>query len=393
MIACLRHPHLIAYSAGEVLNQEAGSLLVVDKGRVLDCGPHALHGGVRPGMPLRRARAICPQARAVDTARVPYQELLGAVVDELATLTPRVEVAVHPGEVRVYLGLAHLRGDTLLEAVQQAVWVARERTGRGVALGLARGRFTAQVAAFAAEVNEGILLAPGRDRAFLALFPVTLLPLEEEMARQLHLLGLRTMGQLAALPPRAVLARFGRAGLFLLRLARGEDDRPVRPLGRPPVVRAAREPERPLNDRQALAHLLADLAWELAWRLAADRLAARRVRLTLHQENGDSLTREVVVRRPTAAAPHLARVLTELAATVRVTAGVEGVTAVLTDLVPQVSEQMALLPEVTQANPWGEILADLVARYGRECFYRVALVNPEAPLVEERFRLEEVSGG
>jgi len=57
-------------------------------------------------------------------------------------------------------------------------------------------------------------------------FALPALPLDADTAHRFHILGLRTLGYLAGLPPRAVLAQFGPHGLFLHRLARGKDDRP-----------------------------------------------------------------------------------------------------------------------------------------------------------------------
>src|SRR6267378_1129078 len=82
-----------------------------------------------------------------------------------------------------------------------------------------------------APLGEAVVVPPGREVAFLADQPVALLPLEPELHRRLRLLGLRTLGQLAALPEAAVTAQFGRAGTRAWRLATGRAVEPV--VGRP----------------------------------------------------------------------------------------------------------------------------------------------------------------
>src|SRR5205085_12270445 len=69
------------------------------------------------------------------------------------------------------------------------------------------------------------LVPSGRDAAFMARYPLSLLGLGEELAETLAALGLRTVGQVAALDGDEVEARFGPEGLAAHRLARGIDRR------------------------------------------------------------------------------------------------------------------------------------------------------------------------
>jgi nucleotidyltransferase/DNA polymerase involved in DNA repair len=70
----------------------------------------------------------------------------------------------------------------------------------------------------------------GQERAFLGELPLTLLPdVDPHLALTFNVLGLRTIGQLAALPARAVKQRFGVQGERLHRYAHGIDERPVVP--------------------------------------------------------------------------------------------------------------------------------------------------------------------
>src|SRR5690606_32454176 len=103
------------------------------------------------------------------------------------------------------------------------------------ALGLATGRFTARVAVAALRPGEHAVVTPGEEARFLAPFPTSLLPVDGETLRQLHLLGLRTLGQLAALPSAALLERFGQQGPLMHRLACGRDTSRVARYA-PPVV-------------------------------------------------------------------------------------------------------------------------------------------------------------
>src|SRR5580698_10079260 len=74
------------------------------------------------------------------------------------------------------------------------------------------------------------VIAPGREAEVLAPLPVNLLRGSPEIAELLHLWGIRTFGEFAALPPLGVAARLGDEGVHLQRLARGEGYRQLHPV-------------------------------------------------------------------------------------------------------------------------------------------------------------------
>ncbi len=93
--------------------------------------------------------------------------------------------------------------------------------------GVADDAFTARCAAL---MGDGCtIVAAGEGAAFLEPLPVTLLPLQEEEAACLAMLGVHTLGDLARLPEAAVAARFGERARFYVRLARARDATPLQP--------------------------------------------------------------------------------------------------------------------------------------------------------------------
>jgi protein ImuB len=69
------------------------------------------------------------------------------------------------------------------------------------------------------------IVPPGRDAAFLARTPLALVPMDAGLRETLRALGVVQAGQLAALAPGDVEARWGATGLAAWRLARGDDQR------------------------------------------------------------------------------------------------------------------------------------------------------------------------
>jgi hypothetical protein len=99
-----------------------------------------------------------------------------------------------------------------------------------VEVGVADGLFAALLAA-----DRGVVVPAGGTPGFLAPYPVAILG-HRELAELLTRLGIRTLGEFAALPESHVLGRFGADGVVCHLVAggrRGELDDGRRPPGRP----------------------------------------------------------------------------------------------------------------------------------------------------------------
>src|SRR5579885_2184187 len=202
--------------------------------RVVECSPEAEQQGVRRGMPLREARAYCREALFLDARPALYRERHERMLAALEAVSPLVEGA-EPG--CAYVGLDGLAGRTGAEAqlagqdgcalpvapsfapifVNEGAAAGALAGAVAAALGLrpqvgvAEGRFAALAAALAGGDATTILEAH-EVAAFLAPLPVHLLPFDEPVMRRLYWLGLRRVGEIAALPRAALAAQFGPAG-------------------------------------------------------------------------------------------------------------------------------------------------------------------------------------
>ena len=191
------------------------------------------------------------------------------VVSTVEEFCPRVEL-LRPGACAIGArGPARYFGGETALARKIVAAVA----GRGIACqaGLAEGLFAAQLAARAGAPGAVIVVAPGQTREFLAAHPVSVLG-SEELTDLLPRLGIRTLGEFAALPASEAVNRFGTAGALAHRLAHGLDPRPLvtRPVPADLSVRMEFDPPAELAEPVVFA------AKALAERFAAG-LAARGV--------------------------------------------------------------------------------------------------------------------
>ncbi|MFB4314275.1 DNA polymerase Y family protein [Actinomadura sp. 21ATH] len=196
---------------------------VVAEQRVAACSAAARAAGVRRGQRIRDAQRRCPELVVRERDRDAEGRLFESVAEAVAELTPKVEV-VRPGLCAVPArGAARFYGgeESLRLLVQDAVVEAGFDCGAGIADGL----FAAELAA---RDQGGTVVAEGGAAAFLAPYPLSVLD-RPELADLLRRLGVRTLGDFAALPAGHVAGRFGPDGALAHRLARGEEPRPVAP--------------------------------------------------------------------------------------------------------------------------------------------------------------------
>ena len=247
--------------------------------------------GVIPGMALRQAEHLCPQAVFVlpdEEATTRIRELISTALYDLA---PVVEVRDE--------GIAWLDVSGVATA-GMSIRAARHRLsqaiGREPRLGLAPGPFSARLAA--ARARPGRLLSVSDAREFLAPLPSRELPLDAEQLERLDLLGLRTLGAVAAVGPRELESQLGPDGRHAVLLARGDEPDQL-DAWRPPLFTSAhRQLGDPVEDREALLFVARALCGDLADELGLRGAGAKHVRVRLQVESGDTETRESIVRHP-----------------------------------------------------------------------------------------------
>jgi len=152
---------------------------------------------------------------------------------------------------------------------------------------------------YAGTLVRPVIVPPGDDATFLAPFPLALLAPPDDLAETCHALGLRTVGQFAALDSDEVEARFGPEGLAAHRLARGFDTRgPTTPRDDTlPVIVC--DLGSPVATAEPLLFVLKAALASLGSALRAKGLAAREIALTLTLDDGSTAEKTVRLARPT----------------------------------------------------------------------------------------------
>jgi protein ImuB len=239
-------------------------LAVFDRGEVFACSAMARVEGVRRGMRRRDASARCPELTVLERNTASeirtFEDVLSAMEEISAGVAP-----VRPGLCALRVPSRFYGGEKEAAAV-----VAEHLVGAGVwdfRIGIADGIFAAEHAARRAASQDCWIIARGGSAVFLAALPIGVLE-NAELVTLLRRLGIRSLGDFAALAARDVLTRFGREGALFHRLARGLDNQPV-VSRRPPLdmnqqvsFTPALETVEPIvfSTRQTAERLVAELA-------------------------------------------------------------------------------------------------------------------------------------
>ncbi|WP_240309469.1 MULTISPECIES: Y-family DNA polymerase [Sphingomonas] len=316
----------------------------------------ALAGGARVGGRLTDARALDPALEAVPADVAGDAAWLRALALWAARWSPLVELDGTDALRLDLTGIAHLfGGEARLLAEMEARIAALGFTTRaaiaptaGAAWALARfGGNTDQ----ASTARLAVLLAP---------LPVAALRLSPQATHILVRLGLKTIGDLAGVPRKALARRFREAEhpLDALDRALGRKPEPltgVRPDPPPCALLRMQEPvTHPEAGPQALALLVPRLVAELQTR----KLGARALVLTGYRVDGTLSEASAATSIPTRDPRHLARLLADKAQTIDPGFGVDAFA-----LTASWAERLDAGQDALVGEPSGETrLAELIDR-------------------------------
>jgi protein ImuB len=393
MIACVQLPRFeLVIAAGEDRSAQLGRPLALapEPGRepvIGEVSASAEGFGVRTGQRLGEALARCPGLRLIPPDPAGVADAHHALLGRLEAIGAGVESG-RPGlawfDARA---LRHLHGSP--EAVAA---VARRAVRHPARIGLAPTRFAALAAAararprrteFASEkvlssspVSLLGLLADGAGGSFAAL---------AALPEPLERFGIRTLGELAALPRAAVADRFGPPGILARDLACGRDT-PLR----------AREMVERLEESMELPESASGPQLEQALGMLIDRLLARPERraralravvVSARLVEGGTWRERMVFRAPVTDPERMRLVLFGKLASLPAPAEVLRLRA--EGFGPPAGAQQALIdePDAARAGRLREAVRQTRAAAGPESALRVLAVDPDSRVPERRVAL------
>jgi len=366
------------------------------------CTDAAEKHGVVPGIRVGEALSRCPDLELVapdpntvakaDERLIERLEALGAAVEP-------VEAGVACFESR---GLERLHGglERLLRRLPAALPV-----GAGGRIGVATSRFAALQAARESTTRKPLVLQKREVPHFLSPLPISRLgsalgrdgdsdiestpddPFDAETITMLKNLGIKTLGQFAMLPRDSVMDRLGFNGARAWRLARGGDDRRLRPRTPPdPIESTVTFPEA-VGAMPALQSAAKMLIYQITAIANARGRAIRRIGFRAQLTGDGSWSKSITLREPSADPERIA---------IAALPNLEGITAPVTELMVRADASTAAsgrqlsafdTGQDERARRVGEALRHVRSAHGDEAVLKAIEVEPHTRLPERRWAL------
>jgi DNA polymerase IV len=402
------------FASVEVLDDPslAGKPVIVGgagaRGVVASCTYEARAYGVHSAMPSVRARQLCPQAVFLPGRHGRYAEVSAALLAVLRDITPLVEPIGLDEAFMDVAGALRLLGsaERIADGVRNRV---RDELCLRCSVGIGRSKMIAKLASRAAkphatrqglEEGSGVcLVAPEVELEFLHAHDVEALwGVGPATAGRLHELGVRTVGDLAALPLDTLVRRLGKAsGGHLSALARGEDPEPVRPDRQAKSIGHEETFSQDLVDPAELERHALRMAESVATMLRGESSSARTVTVKIKFKDLSLVTRSHTTARPFSTGSAIGQVAAALLATVDPGEGVRLLGVSASGLVAAGTDQLSfdlgdgvgehVESAVAREQSWRDVTAAVDAvrtRFGRTSVGSAARVNEEGVQVPER---------
>lgn len=206
------------------------------RGVVASASYEARPFGIHSGMPLSRARRLCPQATFLQPNFPRYRDASARFRRILADFSPHVEPL---GLDEAYLDITAF--EEPYGSPQEMALSMKARTYRELKLtasiGIATCKVVAKIASDLCKPDGLLLIAPGEEREFLRPLPIAKLPgVGRKTEEILEKMGIATTGELAVLPQGTLKSRLGGSGISIHRYSNAIDDRKVEAPGEPKSI-------------------------------------------------------------------------------------------------------------------------------------------------------------
>lgn len=252
--------------------------------------------GVFSGMGLMKSAKLAPEAILLPANFEAYRHYSHLFKAAVRAIAPRLE---DRGIDEIYIDLSDIPEETgvLAQRIKDAVFAA---TGLSCSIGVTPNKLLSKIASDLEKPNGLTILT-------MSDVPERIWPLpakkvngigpkaSERLARH----GIQTIGELATAPVEFLVSKFGQAtGLWMHRIARGIDDRPVVTESEPKSISRETTFERDLHarlDRSELSEVFTSLCLRVGDDLVRKGYACRTVGIKIRYSDFHALTRDVTL--------------------------------------------------------------------------------------------------
>jgi len=274
-----------------------------DSGVVSTANYIARRLGVRSGMPIVLAKR---KLKDVDSVFLPVDhDHYKSVSDRvMAILRGHADALEQVGIDEAYMDVTEKTGGGYASAREMAVAVKKEvldREGLTASIGIGPNKLVAKTAADANKPDGITLVRPEEVLAFLFPLPVDrLMGVGKKTGERLEAMGVRTIGELAAVDVQRLRGEFGDSlGTFLHNASRGMDEEVVHERGDADSISRIATLKEDARDLGAITEVMDALCAEVHERLRQRRLSFRTVGVVAIMRDLSIQTRSKTLGEPT----------------------------------------------------------------------------------------------
>jgi DNA polymerase-4 len=395
-IACVYINHFAVQVETRKQPDLSGKPLIIggfphERKSVIDCSPVADRCHIHPGVSLRQAHHLCPEAIFLPLNEELYHKAFEEVLSILDGFSPAVEVGCQGKAFMDISGTERLFGpeEKLGKLIGKKI---SEKTNLQAQIGIAASKFVAVVAALSATPHCPIVVKPGSEKRFLEPLPIELLDVSDEVKEWLRRLGLSSIGQVADLPENALVEQLGLEGQRVHCLACGRDNSPVIPRQKLALLEQEVNFETPDEDRSRLLITGGALLEKLTHQLKNRNQVCGEVRLSLGLEGGNIFLVNLPLKTPTDSTQVILDRIKHHLDTISLPGAVSGLKVGLAQLTGEHGKQ-SLLNASEKSSRQEELkwlAGRLKARFGQSPLKRIVELAPDSRIPERRVVLAEV---
>jgi DNA polymerase-4 len=252
------------------------------RGVVLTANYAARKFGAKSAMPMFQALRLCPHAIVVRPDMAKYARVAREIRALLLTVTPQVEPLSLDEAYLDLSGTARLHAMAPAKTMAGLVQRIEHSVGITVSVGLSYNKFLAKLASDLDKPRGFAVIGRAEAKSFLRDKPVGMIrgvgpALQARLAKD----GFLRISQLQESDVRNLTTRYGETGLWLHRVASGEDHRVVNPDGEAKSLSAETTFEHNVSNLVELERILWGQAERVSARAKAAGIGGRTVTLKL----------------------------------------------------------------------------------------------------------------
>jgi DNA polymerase-4 len=293
------------YAAVEALDDPSlrGRPVIVggrrERGVVSAASYEARRFGVHSAQPMATAMRLCPDGIFLPVRMARYKEVSNRVFEIFHRFSPLVEpLSIDEAFLDVTASVTLFGSpEEIARNIKRAVY---QEVGLTVSAGIAPCKFVAKIASDLQKPDGLTVVLGGKVKEFLHPLPIEKLwGVGRETRKALSLLGVRTIGDLSAIPKDALEAKFGKHGTHLHLLSQGIDDREVEPVREVKSIGREETFRDDLTRMDVIRRELMLLATRVSRRLRREGFEGRTVTLKVKYMDFVQVTRSLTLPKTT----------------------------------------------------------------------------------------------